>query len=254
MVSHPEARLFNLSLSLSFKYSWLVLTCVYIICVSMRVCRYVCTLRVRVCVNPAVLRWRNLEWNESCALRVKPTPTTHHNSSNRPNNWLKISHHHCHHHHHTQVDHTLFAEVAAKMELPPVIRRKKVSKEGKKEGRLYYMYVLYLPIRKRQQQTHAPPQTLTQPQHTNQQNPQPHKPKTNQLPVEVDLGRSIGRISIVETPPILPNEPTLFARRKGRVRPSRVVLTADSLVRTYVGARGCFGLRPKGKLQGSNGE
>ena len=44
------------------------------------------------------------------------------------------------------------------------------------------------------------------------------------------MGRAVGRISIVETPPILPNEPTLFARRKGRMRPSRVVLTADSLV------------------------
>lgn len=44
------------------------------------------------------------------------------------------------------------------------------------------------------------------------------------------MGRAIGRIHVVETPPILPNERALFACRKGRVRPSRVVLTADSLV------------------------
>lgn len=44
------------------------------------------------------------------------------------------------------------------------------------------------------------------------------------------MGRAIGRIPVVETPPILPNERTLFACRKGRTRPSRVVLMADALV------------------------
>ncbi|KAM3570611.1 hypothetical protein VYU27_007328 [Nannochloropsis oceanica] len=54
--------------------------------------------------------------------------------------------------------------------------------------------------------------------------------RRKKLPVEVNLERSVGRICIIETKPVLPNERTVFACRKGRVRPSRVVVQEDAQV------------------------